>query len=307
MNNFFESHSKCPISGSGKLVRLDGYEKHYLVKSLPVNFVFCSRIPTLEELTKHYENYPTDSYYSPLTRKSYGVLLDGFEKYRKTGNILDVGCGTGLFLEEAAKRGWKVYGTEFSAKNVSICRSRNINMQEGKFDPQWYEKDMFDVVTSFEVIEHINNPVEEITNIHATLRKGGLLYITTPNFNAIERFILKAEYNVIEYPEHLSYYTPKTLDFLLRKSGFAKRRLTTTGISLTRLKASLHGNDKAGAYQEDKGDAVTQKTGSTYSADELIRQKAAENPVFGMAKSLTNRILTLAGVGNAIKGWYEKA
>ena len=122
-----------------------------------------------------------------------------------------------LFFEIASKRGWEVYGTEYTKDAINICKSKGINIQEGKLNPQNYLVEEFDVITSFEVLEHINNPIEEISNFYKILRKGGLVYLTTPNFNSVSRFYLKSDYNIITYPEHLSYYTTRTLKNYLEK------------------------------------------------------------------------------------------
>ena len=92
-------------------------------------------------------------------------------------------------------------------------------MNEGILNPINYNF-KFDIITSFEVVEHINNPKEEINNYNQILRKGGLFYCTTPNFNSLSRRILKAKWNTICYPEHLSYYTIKTLTKLLKDTNF---------------------------------------------------------------------------------------
>lgn len=289
----FEQHSKCLISGSSDLRPLKGYERHYLVKSHPLGFVFCSRIPTIPELIKHYEGYGRQDYLSPITIKRYQEILDQMEPYRKTGKMLDVGCGIGLFLAEAKKRGWEVYGTEFTDKAIEICEGKGIKMQQGKLNPAWYVEAMFDVITSFEVIEHINNPIEEIKNIQSVLRTGGLFYFTTPNFNATERYFLKAEYNIIEYPEHLSYYTKKTVNYLLTKYGFKKKKLTTTGISLTRIRTSL--NKKS---QESYVSAT--------SSDELLRTSLEKNGINRIIKKTMNGVLDVLGIGSSLKGWYVK-
>ncbi|HEX4876304.1 MAG TPA: class I SAM-dependent methyltransferase, partial [Chitinophagaceae bacterium] len=235
----YPEHKECLISGSANLKPVKGYEKFYLVKSKPVGFVFCSRIPTVEELIAHYNTYSREDYLSPVTIKRYHELLDGFEPYRKTGRILDIGCGIGFFLSVARERGWEVYGTEYTDAAIAKCREKGIRMQQGKLDPTWYPEGHFDIITSFEVIEHINNPKEEIGNIRRLLRKGGLFYFTTPNFNALERYMLKAEYNILHYPEHLSYYTKRTIHYLLSHNGFTRKKLITTGISITRIKTSL--------------------------------------------------------------------
>jgi 2-polyprenyl-3-methyl-5-hydroxy-6-metoxy-1,4-benzoquinol methylase len=288
----FQQHTHCLISGSDILKPVKGYEKIFLVKS-PVGFVFCSRIPTEEELVDHYNTiYPRNDYLSPITVKRYNELLDDFERYRKTGRLLDVGCGVGYFLTEAKKRGWEVYGTEYTEDAICICEQRGINTKKGKLNAAWYEKESFDIVTSFEVIEHIYNPREEVKNINQVLRKGGLFYFTTPNFNAIERFILKEQYNVIQYPEHLSYYTKKTIHYLLTKNGFQRKRLQTTGISFTRIKTSRN---------KKNIDFITSD-----SKDERLRAGFEKNAAMQLVKKMLNGVLSFFGVGASLKGWYIK-
>ena len=284
-------HTRCLISDSANLKPMKGYENTYLVKSQPLGFVFSSRIPTEEELIKHYDGYSREDYLSPITVKRYNELLDEFEVYRETGKLLDVGCGIGYFLDEAKKRGWDVHGTEYTDKAIAICKAKGINMKQGKLDPALYKEGMFDIVTSFEVIEHINNPQEEVQNIRTLLRSGGLFYVTTPNFNAIERYLLKEKYNVIQYPEHLSYYTKKTLHYLLSHNGFRKKKLQTTGFSITRIRTSL---GKKEGY-----------TGANVS-DELVRQQLEKNSLMKTAKKIFNSVLNVLGLGSALKAWYIK-
>ena len=230
-------HRKCLLCNSFKLVSLKGYEKNYLVKCKSCGFVFCSRVPTDEEISAHYNNYPIGyGGDSLITIKRINEVLDEFEQFRKINKMLDVGCGPGLFLIEAKKRGWEVYGTEYTDKQVEYLKAKGITTFKGKLNDKSFGDEKFDVIISSEVIEHINNPIEEITNFYRLLRIGGLLYITTPNFNCIERLLLKGDYNIIEYPEHLCYYTPKTIDFLLSNNGFKKIKITTTGISIAQIK-----------------------------------------------------------------------
>src|SRR5690606_143762 len=88
--------------------------KHaYLVKCKSCSLVFSKRIPISDELAKHYQNYPRYTELSPITLKRYNELLDYFEKFRQTNNLIDLGCSNGLFLEVAKSRGWNVFGTEY--------------------------------------------------------------------------------------------------------------------------------------------------------------------------------------------------
>lgn len=288
----YKKHDRCLISNSTDLRHLKGYEKNYLVKSFPVGFVFCSRIPTEGELVTYYQQYPEEPYLSPVTIKRYNELLDDFEKYKQTGNILDVGCGTGYFLIEAEKRGWRVYGTEYTDKQVELCSKNGIKVQKGRLNSEWYSEGMFDVVISLEVLEHINNPLEEVRHIYKVLRKGGLFYFTTPNFNSSERYFLKSDYNIITYPEHLCYYTKKTINYLLTNNGFGKKKLETTGISLSHIRTSRK--------------ADSESLNSPSSTDEVIRNLVEKNPLLNSGKRSVNLLLSFLGIGNSLKGWYEK-
>jgi 2-polyprenyl-3-methyl-5-hydroxy-6-metoxy-1,4-benzoquinol methylase len=295
MESFNLQHKTCLISGSDKLEVLKGYEKHFLVRSKPLGFIFCSQIPSHKELEEYYEKYNRQEYYSPITRVRFQELLTEMEPFRKTNKILDIGCGTGFFLEEAKAMGWEVFGTEFTNEAISICKSKGIAMQKGSLNTENYNAQMFDIITSFEVIEHINNPIEEVKGINKILRKGGLVYVTTPNFNALERFLLKADYSVITYPEHLSYYTPKTLNYLFTHNGFKKKKILTTGISISRLKAGFRVKNKK---------QNTEIFVSATSTDELIRNKSHSNSLFKLLQQAANGLLNLFKIGNSLKGWF---
>ena len=217
-------------------------------------------------------------------------MLDQFESSRKNNKILDIGCGDGHFLTAALARGWEVHGTEFTDDAIEICKKKNINVQQGILDAKNYSSIQFDVITSFEVIEHINNPKTELENIKTILRSGGILYLTTPNFNSISRFILKGKWNIITYPEHLSYYTAKTMNRFLSKNGFRKIKLQTTGISINRLQQS----------------SSVLKSDSETNKDESLREKTESYILLQGIKKSINFFLNLFRMGDTIKGTYKK-
>lgn len=286
------THKNCLICYSEELFLLEKYKSAHLCKCKNCGFVFSKKIPSDNDLNNFYDGYGRSDYLSPITIRRYHELIDKFEKFRKTGNIIDVGCGIGYFLEIAKLRGWNVYGTEYTDEAVEICTNNDINMSLGKLDPKNYIPEMFDVITSFEVLEHINNPVEEISNFNKILRKGGLVYFTTPNFNSFLRNRLGANYDVITYPEHLSYYTPKTINNLFKKLNFRKLKLQTTGISLTKLKTKK-GQISVGTISED-------------SIDESVRTKIEYNKILSIIKLIMNTILSIIKKGDSIKGWFVK-
>ena len=292
------THKSCLICDSTDLKPLDGYEKTYLCQCKSCGFVFSERIPTESQLIKHYEGYGRNDYLSPITIKRYNELLDEFERYRKSNRILDVGCGVGYFLQVAKERGWEIYGTEYTDKAIEICEAKGASMKQGVLNADNYPSGYFDIITSFEVLEHINNPQEELHSFNKILRKGGLVYFTTPNFNSLLRYRLKSYYDIITYPEHLSYYTPSTIKKVFKRTGFSSLKVLTTGISLTRLKrgkASKSGSDKP-----------KEKLISESSSDEKLRLEIEEKKHLQVVKKIINKTLTVFGVGDSLKGYFIK-
>lgn len=285
MNEF----NKCLICSHSAFRRLPRYSKDFLVKCRNCGFVFSQRIPTQAELVEEYSStYSRNDAISPITLKRYDEIFLFLEQFRRNNNIIDVGAGNGHFIQAAKLRGWNAFGTEFDERAVAICASKGVTMHHGKLDPSNYQPGQFDVITSFEVIEHINNPIEEVQNFFHLLRSGGLVYLTTPNYNSLSHLLLREKWTVFNYPEHLSYYTPRTLSRLFGENGFSVRDLRTTGIGITRLKAS------AGIG-----------TGSMKNVSTESVRKLTEGKGFGaLAKSTVNFVLNALKKGDKIKAQF---
>lgn len=287
---YLDYFSACPICSSTNLKEKNGYKNAFLVECKNCNFIFSQRIPTDLELEQHYTNYPVAKL-TPMTIIRFQELLDAFEKYRQKNNILDVGCGDGYFLEEAKKRNWNTIGTEYNTGSIERCRLKGIEVFNGKLkEITKLENNYFDVITSFEVLEHINNPQEEIKSFWKLLRPGGIVYLTTPNFNSISRRILGDKWNIIYYPEHLSYYTLKSIKRLFEDNGFRLIQHRSTGISVDRLKNS---------YMQIKGMPPLNN-------DNFIRHSFEKNRGMKILKNTINSILTITQSGDTLKAIFQK-
>ncbi|REJ82296.1 MAG: class I SAM-dependent methyltransferase [Bacteroidetes bacterium] len=285
----------CLVCNSDNLSALKGYEFHGLAYCSSCGMVFHRHVVPEEILQKHYTAYPESDLPSDVTVKRYNEILDRLEHQRKNNTILDVGCGEGYFLEEALKRGWDAYGTEYAERYVKNCSDKGIKMRSGKLQVQDFKDLKFDVICSFEVIEHIQNPQEEIRIFNKLLRDGGIVYLTTPNFNSISRNLLGEKWNIISVPDHLAYYTPKTLTRLFKECGFRKLQIKTEGISISRLKSSV-----------SKSENVFSGTAGI-SEDRRIQEKAENSLLWKLAKSTINGILNLSGKGDNLKSYFIKA
>lgn len=286
-------HSNCLICGSEDLTPLKKFNSANLCKCGSCGFTFARRIPDEAELDDFYKSeYDVTRYFSPITVKRYEEFLDRCEVERKHNRILDIGAGYGFLLEIAKKRGWEVYGTEIIGPALDACRGKGIQMFEGTLADIDFGELQFDVIVSIEVIEHLNTPKPFVTKVHELLRPGGLFYITTPNFDSTLRYWLGEKYDVIGYPNHLCYYTAKTLKTLLETNGFVSEEIRTTGFSITRLKTSKGQSD--------------QEYVSETSDDEMLRYKIEKSVTLRGMKTTANEMLNLLKIGDSLKGFFRK-
>lgn len=285
MNN----HTICPICNSNNIKTMPRYANNHLVRCGKCGFVFCKPIPSADELNKYYANYSYNENYfvSPVTVKRYKEILKSFETYRKFNRILDVGCGYGVFLSVAKELGWECYGTEYSPRAVELCNNKGLKVLQGSLQDVIQQLPEMDIIVSIEVIEHVSFPATEIRNMHKVVREGGSLYITTPNFNSLSRRVVKEKSGEIHYPEHLSYFTSKTLSNLLKLNGFSPKKIETTGISISRIK-SVVSSKKENPFKQN-------------SSDEKIRTAMETKWHLKIIKNIVNVVMNLLRIGNALK------
>lgn len=238
-----------------------------------------------------YADYGTVRDLSPITAQRYDDLLGRFAPYRTSGRMLEVGCGGGLFLDRAMGAGWQTHGTEFDAAVVAEVRARGHAMHLGPLVGNPWPDGHFDVVVSIEVAEHLIHPLDDLREMVRLLRPGGALYITTPNFNSISKWLAYGKWTIINYPEHISFFTPRTMHMALAGLGMHRKWVRTTGISLNRFRRA-----------QGKSDI----TGSGISSDEELRRTIEKRPVLKFLKTCADAVLDITGKGDTLKVFYEK-
>ncbi|MFZ2500426.1 MAG: class I SAM-dependent methyltransferase [Minisyncoccia bacterium] len=137
----------------------------------------------------------------------------------KKGKILDVGAATGFFLDIARERGWDVHGVEVSDFAASIARDKGIAMTTGTLADLQDAQESFVAVTLWDVIEHVQNPLEELRRAAGLLAPGGVLLMTTPGLSSLYARFLGKRWHLIVPPEHLHYFTRRSMRLLLKKAG----------------------------------------------------------------------------------------
>jgi len=157
--------------------------------------------------------------------------LESIRPYRQTNWLLDVGAGAGLFLYAAQWDGWQVQGVEIASSGVEFARSRlGLDVIQGRMMEVDLPDDRYDVVMMQETIEHLLDPKAVLKEVHRVLRPGGILSITTPNFDSLTYKLVGQAWSVLSPGEHLFYFTPRTLLAMLRETGFDNPDICTTGV-----------------------------------------------------------------------------
>lgn len=179
-------------------------------------------------------------------RVAFTKLLQRLERFRKPpGTLLDVGCSTGVFPLLAQERGWDAYGVEPSAWAAGIAASRLPGkIHRGYLERAPYEERSFDVIASWDVIEHVADPRKELGLMTRLLKSGGWLLLSTMASEALIVKLLGTRWPWY-MPMHLFYFTPKTLGDFARQAGLEPRAVeayphyTTVHYVLWKLEALL--------------------------------------------------------------------
>lgn len=133
-------------------------------------------------------------------KRMYRMLLDGLEKYRRKRQIkiLDVACGTGEFLIEAAKRGMKVYGIDLSDYAIAFAKKHiEGGFLVGSGEKLSFKDNSFDFVTCIGSLEHFPHPEKGISEMARVLRKGGVCLIHVPNLMFLGHVYMAMRYGVM--------------------------------------------------------------------------------------------------------------
>lgn len=138
----------------------------------------------------------------------------------KKGKVVDVGAGSGLFLRAARERGWDVSGVEFNTKAVEHIRSLGIDVNDKPLEEGIYADDSIDLVTAWEVLEHINDPNTFVKQIKIILKPDGMLFICVPNINALVTRILHEKSRTFGGFSHVNFFNIETLSKMLERHGF---------------------------------------------------------------------------------------
>ena len=185
------------------------------------------------DLLQHYypEDYKAYTYRVEKTRSwrqriaNYG----NYKRYRairrhiKGGRILEIGCGTGGFIQELIRSGdWVILGIEPNPKAAEYAQKMTrATIYSSKFCDVELEPGSFDAIVLWTVLEHLDQPIEDLRYIHRLLKKNGWLFFSIPNVDSLNLKIFKKYWSGWDLPRHLHIFPRNTLYEILNQLGFS--------------------------------------------------------------------------------------
>lgn len=229
--------TNCPICGSSATNKAFDAIDHFSTKEIftvcdcaSCGFRFTNNFPSEENIGKYYDSADyishSDSEKGIINRlyhffriKMLKKKIDLIASYTKDDSLrlLDVGCGTGYFVQAALDRGWHVSAIEKNkqARESAIARTGIIIGDENKL---WnMEAGSFGIVTLWHVLEHMEKLNESLEKLYEVLTYDGIMVIALPNHHAHDAQYYKDYWAAYDVPRHLWHFSPDTVEKLLHK------------------------------------------------------------------------------------------
>jgi len=227
-------HSRnCPLCG-GQNIR-----KKYVDAQLPIwqcicGAVFLSPFPSAEDLKEIYRKTYYDSWGlaaededgpRQMKQLTFMARLKKISPFLKKGKVLDVGCANGYFLEVANAAGWEISGVELSEYSSGLAKQKfGDRIFNGAIEEAHFADKTFDLITLSDLLEHIQDLTAFMREVFRILKPCGLLMIVTPNAASLTCRMMGAKWSHYK-AEHLYYFSPVTIQALLKKNNFIPLRV----------------------------------------------------------------------------------
>jgi len=203
----------------------NGYGQHHtIVECLNCGLVYANPRFDSGEMLAKYEAVEDPLYVEEREGRvlTFERHLRPLEKIAPPGDgrrLLDVGCHVGVFVEIAARHGWDAWGVEPSHWAAVQAQQAGLQVVEGTMDTAGFDDAFFDVITLWDVIEHLEQPSAEVSQAFRLLKPGGMLVAHTMDLDSLFARLMGRRWPWL-MEMHLYYFTRRTLAMLMEKAGF---------------------------------------------------------------------------------------
>lgn len=164
-----------------------------------------------------YINYKDDKFVIVRNMKTF---LQEIQRIKSSGRLLDAGCALGFFVELALKNGYDAYGFDPSSYAVDESKTLvgNDRIKHGTISSVSYPQKSFDIITLFDVFEHLGDPSSDLIRLKHFLKDDGIMVIATGDTDSVMARILKRRWTFYIPPQHLFFFNKKLLTQILSKN-----------------------------------------------------------------------------------------
>jgi 2-polyprenyl-3-methyl-5-hydroxy-6-metoxy-1,4-benzoquinol methylase len=191
--------------------------------------------PKPEEMPFHYDR----DYHNAIAKAGEGSPAKRWQceretvvKYKQRGAILDIGCSSGGFLSTMMSDSWKLCGIEMEPSMAERARrTTGAEVFIGDAIEAPFAPESFDVVTTFDVLEHMYDPNTFLAKVRQWLKPGGIYCTRVPNIDCWESRMLGSFWYGLELPRHLFHFSPRALRSVMAALGFEEVQVQTSPVS----------------------------------------------------------------------------
>lgn len=233
----------CPITGRSADFYCQLENRNYFIEP-SMDTIFLNPMPQVSEMADFADELYTsgayDKYVSAAKLKYHTAdlrlkRLISLQKHSGR-KLLDVGCSCGFFLERALHFGFSVKGLEFSKVAISKANPtvrdkivagdvNTLKSLEGNAS--------YDVVTAFDIIEHTQNPIQFLKEVHEILKPGGMLVMSTPDSRHFLRYLMGKHWPMLQPMQHTVLFSRESMKELLTTQGFTNIIIESTAKAIT--------------------------------------------------------------------------
>jgi len=245
INYKFFVEVRCPACDGDNYVIEFIKEEFNFRRCKNCNTLYISPRPNQERLLEYYKNSHSIEFFTKeILERTAHVRKEKIFKPRakkvisylekldiSKGLFVEIGGGNGLFLEvmKTLNASFKRYlNIEPSKAGALLTKKRGFNVISDFVENVNGIK--ADCICAFELIEHLFKPYKTCLKINNLLKKKGIFILTTPNIEGFDLVLLGCNSDNIVGPNHLNYFNPKSIEILLRKSGFSIINIETPGV-----------------------------------------------------------------------------
>jgi 2-polyprenyl-3-methyl-5-hydroxy-6-metoxy-1,4-benzoquinol methylase len=234
-----ETLKNCPVCQSNSFnnyLNVEDYtvsKKEFTIQQCNAcYFLFTNPRPDIDEIGAYYQSQEYISHHDEAKNimsrvytsvRNYTIakkikLIN--QLYPKQGSLLDIGCGTGNFLQATKQAGWKIAGTEPDPAARKIAGNRVGEIIQETINAAELSSQQYDVITMWHVLEHVHLLNETIDWLSAHLAPQGKIIIAVPNPQSADAAHYRKFWAAFDVPRHLYHFTKDSMALLMKKHGF---------------------------------------------------------------------------------------